>query len=382
MKLRRILGYAALGIGATAVANRVLQRSAGVLEPALVGQQRTFRWRGMDVRYTEAGDPDDPDLVLLHGINASASSHEFREVFDDLSADFHVIAPDLPGFGRSDRPPLRYSAPLYEDFVGDFVRQFDEPAVVASSLTGAYTAAAAREGNVSRLLLLSPTTTAMPGERPMLTELVRAPVVGDTVVSLLGSTPSIRYFNADHGYYDPDNITEELVDYQWRTIHQEGARYALASFFGGLLNSDLDLAHEIDALNVPVTLVWGRESEIVPLKDGRELADATGAKLVVFDDSDLQPHVEHAEEFLRVVRAELAEEGDAVADESGTDDIEVEVEATGDESEGSEASADADTTDEESDATTDDTDDETATDEESADADDEAEAVGAEEEAE
>jgi pimeloyl-ACP methyl ester carboxylesterase len=366
MKLRRILGYAALGIGATAVANRVLQRSAGVLEPALVGQQRTFRWRGMDVRYTEAGDPDDPDLVLLHGINASASSHEFREVFDNLSEDFHVIAPDLPGFGRSDRPPLRYSAPLYEDFVGDFVRQFDDPAVVASSLTGAYTAAASREGNVSRLLLLSPTTTAMPGERPMLTELVRAPVIGDTVVSLLGSTPSIRYFNADHGYYDADNITEELVDYQWRTIHQEGARYALASFFGGLLNSDLDLAAEIDALNVPVTLVWGRESEIIPLKQGRELADATGAKLVVFDDSDIQPHVEHAAEFLSVVRAELADEGEAAGEETDSDDIEVEVEATGDTVKASEASED--------------TDDETAADEESTD--DEAEAVGAEEEAE
>jgi pimeloyl-ACP methyl ester carboxylesterase len=368
MKLRRILGYAALGIGATAVANRVLQRSAGVLEPALVGQQRTFRWRGMDVRYTEAGDPDDPDLVLLHGINASASSHEFREVFDDLSEDFHVIAPDLPGFGRSDRPPLRYSAPLYEDFVGDFVRQFDDPAVVASSLTGAYTAAASREGNVSRLLLLSPTTTAMPGERPMLTELVRAPVIGDTVVSLLGSTPSIRYFNADHGYYDADNITEELVDYQWRTIHQEGARYALASFFGGLLNSDLDLAAEIDALNVPVTLVWGRESEIIPLKQGRELADATGAKLVVFDDSDIQPHVEHAAEFLSAVRAELADEGEAVTDESESDDIEVEVEATGDTEETSEAS--------------DPTDDETTEGEDETTADDEAEAVGAEEEAE
>jgi pimeloyl-ACP methyl ester carboxylesterase len=331
MKLRRTLGYAALGIGLTAVATRVLQKSAGVLEPALVGKQRTYRWRGMDVRYTEAGDPDDPDVVLFHGINASSSSHEFRKIFDELAEDYHVVAPDLPGFGRSDRPPLRYSAPLYEDFVGDFVTEFDEPAVVASSLTGAYAAAAAREGNVSRLVLVSPTTTAMPGERPMLVDLVRAPVLGDLVVSLLGSKPSIRYFNADHGYYDADNITEELVDYQWRTTHQPGARYALASFFGGLLNSDLDLAAEIAADDAPVTLVWGRESEITPLSEGRDLADASGAKLVVFDDSDVQPHVEHPEAFLDVLRTELGgEETDPTDD---TDDISVEVEPTGDDGE-------------------------------------------------
>ena len=131
MRLRNLAGTALLGVGAMAATNAGL-RYEGELESPLVGDDGTFRWRGMDVAYTEGGDPEDPDLVLLHGINAAGSSGEWRETFGDLTADHHVVAPDLPGYGRSDRPPLRYSAALYEDFVGDFLAEFDEPAVVAS----------------------------------------------------------------------------------------------------------------------------------------------------------------------------------------------------------------------------------------------------------
>jgi len=136
MKLRNLAGTRPLGVGAIAALNTGL-RYEGELESPLDGDDGTFRWRGMNVAYTEAGDPDDPDLVLLHGVNAAGSAGEWREVFDDLAAEHHVFAPDLPGFGRSIVPPLRYSAALYEDFVRDFLADFDEPAVVASSLSAA-----------------------------------------------------------------------------------------------------------------------------------------------------------------------------------------------------------------------------------------------------
>jgi pimeloyl-ACP methyl ester carboxylesterase len=311
MKLRNLAGTALLGVGAMAAANVGL-RYEGELESPLVGDDGTFRWRGMDVAYTEAGDPADPDLVLLHGINAAGSSGEWREVFGDLTADHHVVAPDLPGYGRSDRPPLRYSAALYEDFVGDFLAEFDEPAVVASSLSAAYAAGAlagdSARGDleVSGFVGVCPTAVAGPSPpKPWLRELIRSPLVGSAVFNLIASKPSIRYFNADHGYYDPDAPTEEWVDYEWRTSHVENARFAPASFVSGYLNSDVDLAAALAGLDVPPTIVWGRETDVSPLSDGRELADASGARLVVFDRAALLPHVEHPNRFLETVRESL-----------------------------------------------------------------------------
>ncbi|KAB1189091.1 MULTISPECIES: alpha/beta fold hydrolase [Haloferax] len=308
MKPRRVLGLAAAGVGLAVAANASLSKRAGPLEPPLSGDQRTYRWRGMTVSYVEAGDADAPTLVLFHGINAAGSSGEFREIFDELAEDYHVVAPDLPGFGLSDRPPLYYSPALYEDFVGDFLARYDDPSVVASSLTSAYTVTAASRDDVSvsRLVLICPTQRGGPEPKEWLRELVRAPVVGEALFNVVASRQSIRYFNDDHGYYDPAKASDEWEAYEWQTAHQEGARFAPASFISGYLNSDVDLASELSALDVPTTLIWGRESDITPLKDGRELAEAADCTLVVFDEAMLLPHVEFPNAFVETVRDALA----------------------------------------------------------------------------
>ncbi|WP_324661927.1 alpha/beta fold hydrolase [Haloarcula sediminis] len=305
MKLRNALGAAVGAVGATALANRALKSRAGDFEPFLRGDHRTYRWRGFDVAYTEAGDPEDPDLVLLHGINAAASSHEFHTVFERLAEEYHVIAPDLPGFGHSDRPPLLYSASLMTTFVRDFLEDESEDAtVVASSLTGSYAAMAAREVDIGELVLICPTDSSMGDRSVPRRSLVRAPVIGQAIYNLVGSKASIRHFHADHGYYDMANLTDDVVEYEWQSAHQPGARFAPASFISGFLDPEEDLGDVLSTLDVPVTLVWGEDADITPLADGRVLADEADATLVVFGDSLLLPHVEHPEEFVDVVRGE------------------------------------------------------------------------------
>jgi len=305
MKLRR-LGAAVAGLaGGVAVGDRLLRGAAGELEPALDATERTYRWRGMDVAYAELGDPDDPPLVCFHGINAAGSSGEFREVAAALAETHHVIAPDLPGFGRSDRPSLRYSAALYEDFVADFLAEYDAPAVVASSLSAAYVARAADDERVSvdALLTVCPTTRGGPHPpKTWLRELLRSPVVGTGLFDALVSKPSIRYFNADHAYADPASVSEAWTNYQWRTTHQQNARFAVAAFVSGHCNSDIDLGAALRDLDAPVTILWGRDATLPPLSTGRALADEADARLVVFDHAKLLPHVEHSTEFVDVAR--------------------------------------------------------------------------------
>ena len=57
---------------------------------------------GINVLYREAGQSDKPTLVLFHGF--PSASHMFRDLMPMLEADFHMIAPDYPGFGQSDSP--------------------------------------------------------------------------------------------------------------------------------------------------------------------------------------------------------------------------------------------------------------------------------------
>ncbi len=65
-------------------------------------QYKTIDVNGIKVAYREAGKKENPTIVLLHGF--PSSSHQYRKVLNTLSDDFHLIAPDYPGFGNSDFP--------------------------------------------------------------------------------------------------------------------------------------------------------------------------------------------------------------------------------------------------------------------------------------
>jgi pimeloyl-ACP methyl ester carboxylesterase len=64
---------------------------------------KTVKVEGLNVFYREAGRAGQPKLLLLHGF--PTSSHMFRHFIPLLSDRFHIIAPDLPGFGRTELPP-------------------------------------------------------------------------------------------------------------------------------------------------------------------------------------------------------------------------------------------------------------------------------------
>lgn len=63
---------------------------------------KTVRIEELDIFYREAGDKSKPSILLLHGF--PSSSHMYRDLINELSADFHLIAPDFPGFGQSSSP--------------------------------------------------------------------------------------------------------------------------------------------------------------------------------------------------------------------------------------------------------------------------------------
>ncbi len=65
---------------------------------------RTVKVNGQDIFYREAGPKNAPTILLLHGF--PTSSHMFRNLIPALSDQFHLVAPDYPGYGNSSMPPV------------------------------------------------------------------------------------------------------------------------------------------------------------------------------------------------------------------------------------------------------------------------------------
>jgi pimeloyl-ACP methyl ester carboxylesterase len=78
---------------------------------------------GLDIFYREAGAADAPALLLLHGF--PSASHMFRDLIPLLADRFRIVAPDLPGFGRSDMPDRAGFAYTF-DHIADVIDRFTE----------------------------------------------------------------------------------------------------------------------------------------------------------------------------------------------------------------------------------------------------------------
>ena len=78
---------------------------------------KTVEVNGVEIFYREAGSKDAPTILLLHGY--PTSSHMFRNLMADLADDYHLLAPDYPGFGNSEQPPM-----------SEFDYSFDNMAVI------------------------------------------------------------------------------------------------------------------------------------------------------------------------------------------------------------------------------------------------------------
>lgn len=66
---------------------------------------KTIEVNGINIFYREAGSKDKPTILLLHGY--PTSSYMFRNLIRDLADDYHLVAPDYPGYGKSDQPLMR-----------------------------------------------------------------------------------------------------------------------------------------------------------------------------------------------------------------------------------------------------------------------------------
>ncbi len=96
--------------------------NAGLAADPSQVKHRTVEIDGQTIFYREAGSPQAPTLLLLHGF--PTSSHMFRDLIPELADQYHLVAPDYPGYGNSSMPA-----------VDEFDYTFDNFSVIVEKLT-------------------------------------------------------------------------------------------------------------------------------------------------------------------------------------------------------------------------------------------------------
>ncbi|MDQ1592702.1 MAG: hypothetical protein QOG71_3329 [Pyrinomonadaceae bacterium] len=309
----------AAGVAALAAVNSSIARGVTATEPeesSLGGERRAFASAHGNVSYRVGGAEGREPLVFLHDIGAGASSFMWRKNFDALATDFRVYAPDLLGFGLSDKPAhAPYSADLYvaliKDFLAGELRRQTPAHLVAGGLSAAFAVRVADEhpALVRSLTLIAPTGAGAFDSRPDLPGaafygLLHSPVLGESFYNAMTSERSLRDYARKRLFYDRRFATERLIAHYYAASHQPGAQHAVAAFLSGYLNADTREAFA--RLAQPVTLVWGADDLTTPAAQADALCRLNPrARLELFERCRMTPQTEHAERFNDLLRATL-----------------------------------------------------------------------------
>ena len=214
----------------------------------------------------DAGSEHPDILLLVHGLGHDAA--DIWEPFvPELSARFHVIAPDLPGFGRSTRANKLYSPDNYAQFVYWLMGRFpDKPIyLVGHSLGGAIAlnVAARYDERLERVILIDSVGLLhrLAVSQHFVRDLIRfdLPFFSHEVESRLGRIAGLVLEKTSRVPLDPDLVLATAATREKFLGADPGQIAALALV-------QTDFTGMLSRVNVPVWLIWGDQDQIAPLR--------------------------------------------------------------------------------------------------------------------
>ncbi|MGB3557900.1 MAG: alpha/beta hydrolase, partial [Geitlerinemataceae cyanobacterium] len=230
-----------------------------------------------------------------------SSAYEWSKVYPAFAPKYRTLAPDLIGWGRSDRPEREYRLDDYLTTITEFIEKTcDRPVTaIASSLTAAMTIRVAidRPELFRSLILTNPTGLSDFGEdysRNLFAQLVSTPFLDRLIYNAaIATREGISTFLAQRQFADSSRIYPEIIEAYLQSAQQPNAEYSALDFVRG--NQCFDLALYIPQLTVPTAIIWGKQTQFTPLETGKRLADLNPQAIRYFqvlDDAGLTPQLE------------------------------------------------------------------------------------------
>jgi len=285
--------------------------------PALAPFGRTVKLLrgGLSVFVYDSGASEKPPLVLIHGLGDEADT--WRHVFAPLSERYRVVALDLPGFGRSEKPNRAYALSFLRDTVVDLLDTLKlSPATLMGSSLGAVIAQAvalAHPARVRELILLDGSITSRAQKvNPVILQMA-LPFLGERMYSGLRGHPQAAYDSLRPYYANLDSLPEVDRQFLYQRVNErvwsDGQMRAFLSILRQLVFSapfrQKAQETQLAQLTTPTHAIWGELDVINAVESGRALvAVQKSARLTVLPGVGHLPQQEAPELIVKAVSSE------------------------------------------------------------------------------
>lgn len=254
--------------------------------------------------------PGAKKLVCIHGL--MTSSYSFRYLLERLGDECELIAPDLPGAGRSDAPDVPYGPEELADLLAALFEELglDAPPVLGNSMGGylAMRLAMRHPARVGRLVNLHSPGIVTPRMRALDAALRVPGALG--LLDVLVSRDPRRWVWKNVHYYDESLKSREEVEEYSAPLQTPAGRRAFARYLSdtlsvaGMVRFAADLCGgERGRFPVPLLLVYARRDPMVPPSVGERLAALVpDARLTWLDRGSHFAHVDAPDDFLAAAK--------------------------------------------------------------------------------
>jgi pimeloyl-ACP methyl ester carboxylesterase len=263
---------------------------------------------GLHIHCLKAGENGSP-VILLHGGGIDSACISWGAAIGPLSARHQVFAPDLPGYGESDRPPIEYTMDYYVHFLEHFMdaAHLERASLVGLSLGGgiALNFTLSYQSRVDRLVLVDP-YYGFKGPWDWLAYLyIRMSFLQEFALRMLSRDQKMIRWSLKGAVRNPQNLSQELLDAIYQEARKQKRGEAFASFQkseitrGGLRSDTTNRLHDI---TVPTLIINGEKDPLVPVSYARKAHTLIkNSELYILRDCGHWTPREKPEEFSEIV---------------------------------------------------------------------------------
>ncbi|TLS39393.1 alpha/beta hydrolase [Pseudalkalibacillus caeni] len=257
-------------------------------------------------RYQSLSEEKAETVVLVHGFLSSCFS--FRRLIPLLVKQYHVVAVDLPGFGKSEKAVnFYYSLENYGQLLILLLEKLHLSKIILTghSMGGQVVLHTARKRPelVSKLVLICSSGYIKPSNKALIfcTYLPFFHLLMEKWIKKKDIKKNIARVVYDHSLVD-----QELID-GYSSQFKERAFYQCLIRLARQREGDLSTV-ELNKINIPALLIWGKEDHLVPLRVGKRMArDLLDSKLIVLEKTGHLVPEEKPDEVFEAMKRFISE---------------------------------------------------------------------------
>ena len=267
-----------------------------------------YHWKYGNIYYTKSGKGK--PVLLIHDLDPTASSYEWKAVTKKLAENHTVYAIDLLGCGRSEKPNMTYTNYLYvqlmNEFISNVINEKTDVIATGDSLSFVVMACQMESKYYDHIVGVCPTDlyelAKAPGRRKnMLKFLIELPIIGPFIYNMAVSRNQIIDAFVNNYYYKGHLVPQKLIHTYYQSAHigDGGGKYLLASIKSYYTN--INIVSAIKKINNSICLIGGKEHPYIEdvINDYKEFNPAIEDAYI--PNTTCLPQLEAPDKFVKLV---------------------------------------------------------------------------------